>query len=78
MIHRKKTIRTVAKWAAIILASIFLFIAARGAALHERGYTAIGGEYMILFLPAIYYAAERAVKDWIADLRELRRAERSK
>lgn len=60
------------KWAAIVAASLLLFTIAKSAALRERGYEGIGGEYMILLLPAIYYAAERTVKDWIADLRELK------
>ena len=59
------------KWAAIVAASILLFTIAKSAALHERGYEGIGGEYMILLLPAVYYAAERTVKEWIAELRAL-------
>ena len=37
----------------------------------ERGYEAIGGEYLLLLLPAIYYTGKRTVLDWITDLREL-------
>lgn len=62
-----------AKWAAIGAVSLLLFIVARDAALRERGYEALGGEYMILLLPVVYYEVERVVKDWIADLRELKR-----
>ena len=41
------------------------------AALVERGYTAHGGEYMLLLIPAIYYTGKRVLLDWIAELREL-------
>ena len=36
----------------------------------ERGYEAIGGEYLLLLLPVIYYAGKWTMLDWIADLRE--------
>lgn len=36
----------------------------------ERGYEAIGGEYLLLLLPVIYYTGKRTMLDWIADLRE--------
>lgn len=39
-------------------------------ALAERGYNAIGGEYLLLLLPAMYYTGKRTILDWIADLRE--------
>ena len=39
----------------------------------ERGYTAIGGEYLLLLLPAMYYTGKRTILDWIADLRELKK-----
>ena len=39
----------------------------------ERGFTAIGGEYLFLLIPFMYYPGKRTVLDWIADLRELRR-----
>ena len=45
----------------------------RAFALAERGYKACGGEYLILALPALYYAGKRTVKDWLGDLREIRR-----
>jgi hypothetical protein len=49
--------------------SILLFIVAKDAALQERGYSAVGGEYLLLTLPALYYIIERVVKDWIADIK---------
>lgn len=67
-----KTRKRAIKWAAIVVIALLLFTIAKSAALRERGYEGIGGEYMILLLPAIYYAAERTAKDWITDLRELK------
>lgn len=44
----------------------------------ERGYQARGGEYLLLLIPPIYYAAKRTLFDWIADLRRAKgRRERS-
>lgn len=42
-------------------------------AMAERGYKACGGEYLLLTLPVLYYTGKRTVKDWLADLREVRR-----
>ena len=41
------------------------------AALIERGYTARGGEYLLLLIPFIYYTGKRIAEDWIVELREL-------
>lgn len=41
-----------------------------------RGYKAVGGEFMLLLLPIIYYEAKRIILDFVADFVELyRRAE---
>ena len=37
----------------------------------ERGYEAIGGEYLLLLIPAIYYTGKRTILDWIAEIREV-------
>lgn len=60
--------------AAVELATVLLITAAafawgRRAALVERGYTAHGGEYLLLPIPAIYYTGKRIAADWIAELR---------
>lgn len=45
-------------------------------ALAWRGYKAVGGEFMLLLLPIIYYEAKRIILDFVADFVELyRRAE---
>ena len=57
--------------AAVLLVTAFAFAWGRQTAQAERGYTAIGGEYLFLLLPAIYYTGKRTILDWIADIREL-------
>ena len=61
--------------AAVELAAVLLAIAAafawgQRAALIERGYTARGGEYLLLLIPAIYYIGKRIAADWIAEFRD--------
>ncbi len=42
----------------------------------KLGYKAVGGEFMLLLLPIIYYEAKRIILDFVADFVELyRRAE---
>ena len=56
---------------AVLLITGTAFMWGKGVGLAERGYEAIGGEYLLLLLPAIYYTGKRTVLDWITDLREL-------
>lgn len=39
----------------------------------ERGYDAIGGEFLFLLFPFMYYAGKQTILDWIAELRELKK-----
>ena len=57
--------------ATVLLVTALAFAWGMQTAQAERGYTAIGGEYLLLLLPAIYYTGKRTVLDWITDLREL-------
>lgn len=62
--------------AAVELATVLMITAAafawgQRAAMIERGYTARGGEYLLLTIPAIYYTGKQIALDWIKDLREL-------
>ena len=57
--------------AAVLLVTALAFAWGVQTAQAERGYTAIGGEYLFLLLPAIYYTGKRTILDWIADIREL-------
>ena len=59
--------------AAVLLVTALAFAWGLRTAQAERGYTAIGGEYLLLLLPAMYYTGKRTILDWIADIRELRR-----
>ena len=59
--------------AAVLLLTALAFAWGRQVAQTERGYTAIGGEYLFLLLPAMYYTGKRTILDWIADLRELKK-----
>lgn len=58
---------TIAKYAALTLAGIVLFRAGAVYGLKERGYSAVGGEAFALLLPVFWYAAEKTVRDFIAD-----------
>ena len=56
--------------AVVLLVTALAFVWGNQAALAERGYTAIGGEDLLLLLPAMYYTGKQTILDWIADIRE--------
>lgn len=56
--------------AVVLMATVAVFTWGERAALIERGYTASGGEDILLLIPAIYYTGKRVLLDWIAELRE--------
>lgn len=55
---------------AVLLATAAAFAWGQRAALIERGYTARGGEYLLLLIPFIYYTGKRTILEWIAELRD--------
>ncbi len=57
---------------AVLLITGTAFMWAKETAMAERGYEAIGGEYLLLLLPAIYYTGKRTILDWTAEIRKLR------
>ena len=57
----------------VLLITSTAFMWGKGVALAERGYEAIGGEYLLLLIPAIYYTGKRTILDWIVEFRELRK-----
>ena len=57
--------------AAVLLVTALAFAWGVQTAQAERGYTAIGGEYLLLILPAMYYTGKRTVLDWAAEIRSL-------
>ena len=59
--------------AAVLLVTALAFAWGVQTAQAERGYTAIGGEYLLLLIPAMYYTGKRTVLDWITEIREQRR-----
>ena len=72
--RRKRSLASVLfELAAVLLMTALAFAWGKQTALAERGYNAIGGEYLLLLLPAMYYTGKRTTLDWIADLRELKK-----
>lgn len=72
--RRKRSLASVLfELAAVLLMTTLAFAWGKQTALAERGYNAIGGEYLLLLLPDMYYTGKRTILDWIADLRELKK-----
>lgn len=72
--RRKRSLASVLfELAAVLLMTALAFAWGKQTALAERGYNAIGGEYLLLLLPAMYYTGKWTILDWIADLRELKK-----
>ena len=70
----KRSLASVAlELAAVLLVTALAFAWGVQAAHAERGYNAIGGEYLLLLLPAMYYTGKQTILDWIADIRELKK-----
>lgn len=55
----------------LIVTAVVFFTKGLSAALAWRGYKAVGGEFMLLLLPIIYYEAKRIILDFVADFVEL-------
>ena len=76
--RRKRSLASVLfELAAVLLMIALAFAWGKQTALAERGYNAIGGEYLLLLLPAMYYTGKRTIQDWIADIYELEGKDRS-
>lgn len=60
-------IPSAAEFLAVLIVTAVVFIKSRGYALAWRGYEAVGGEFMLLLLPIIYYEAKRIILDYVAD-----------
>lgn len=72
----KKQVSAVLELVIVLLATALVFRLGVATAKAERGYDAHGGEYLLLMLPALYYAGKQTLQDWLADLREIRRGGR--
>ena len=70
--RRKRSLAAVLfQLAAVLLVTALAFAWGKQTALAERGYNAIGGEYLLLILPAMYYTGKRTILDWVTEIREL-------
>lgn len=67
MRRKKKSRLAAAELLAVLIVTAVVFIKSRGYALAWRGYEAVGGEFMLLLLPIIYYEAKRIILDYAAD-----------
>lgn len=76
MRRKKKSRLAAVEFLAVLIVTAVVFTKGLSAALAWRGYKAVGGEFMLLLLPIIYYEAKRIILDFVADFVELyRRAE---
>lgn len=66
MRHKKKS-RIAAEFLAVLIVTAVVFTKGLSAALAWRGYKTVGGEFMLLLLPIIYYEAKRIILDYVAD-----------
>lgn len=64
-------IREIAKYLFLTAAGIILFKYASAYATARRGYTAIGGEYLLLLLPAFYTVVDEMVRGMARDFAEI-------
>ena len=67
MKRKKKSRLAAAELLAVLIVTAVVFIKSRGYALAWRSYEAVGGEFVLLLLPIIYYEAKRIILDYVAD-----------
>ena len=67
MKHKKKSRLAAAELLAVLIVTAAVFTKGLSAALAWRGSKAVGGEFMLLLLPIIYYEAKRIILDYVAD-----------
>ena len=73
MRRKKKSRLAAAEFLVVLIVTAVFFIKGMGYALAWRGYEAVGGEFMLLLLPIIYYEAKRIILDYAADFVDLYR-----
>lgn len=66
----KSFIKNIIKYTLLTAAAVLLFEQARIYALAVRGYEAIGGEYLVLAIPLIWYCIEAAIRDTVQCVRK--------
>ena len=62
--RRVKRMKKILKVIAIVVITAVCFLIGREYALYERGYKAVGGEYLILIIPSIAYLIKEVVRDY--------------
>lgn len=67
MRRKKKSRLAAAEFLAVLIVTAVVLTKGLSAALAWRGYEAVGGEFMLLLLPIIYYEAKRIILDYVAD-----------
>lgn len=67
----RKLMREAAKYIFLTAAGIILFKYASAYATAQRGHKAVGGEYLLLLLPIIYYAVREMVVGVAQDIAEI-------
>lgn len=65
-----RVIWTVAKYIALTVCGILLYILAAKYALAERGYFAVGGEGLLLLLPVFYGIGAAVARDISEDVKD--------
>ena len=58
-----KKIPQILKWIGIIILALIIFCYAKESAYIQRGYSAVGGEYLLLLLPLAWYLTENNIKE---------------
>ena len=76
MRRKKKSRLAAAEFLAVLIVTAVVFTKGLSAALAWRGYKAVGGEFMLLLLPIIYYEAKRVILDFVADFVDFTAARR--
>ena len=71
MRRKRKSRLAAAELIGILTVTAVVFIKARAYAGAWRGYDAMGGEFLLLLLPIIYYLAKQTIRDFAADIAEL-------
>ena len=67
MRRKKKNRLAAVEFLAVLIVTALVFIKSRDSALAWRGYEAVGGEFMLLLLPIIYYTSKRIITDIVID-----------
>ena len=62
MRRKKKSRLAAAEFLAVLIVTAVVFTKGLSAALAWRGYKSVGGEFMLLLLPIIYYEAKRITR----------------